>query len=33
VGSPNPNDPGGLDVVGFDAAAPKLIADFSAGRG
>lgn len=28
----NPNDPGMLDVVGFDTAAPNLIADFSAGR-
>jgi 60 kDa SS-A/Ro ribonucleoprotein len=28
----DPNDGGMLDVVGFDTAAPKLIADFSAGR-
>jgi 60 kDa SS-A/Ro ribonucleoprotein len=25
----DPNDPGMLDVVGFDAAAPAVIADFS----
>ncbi len=28
----DPDDPGMLDVVGFDSAAPALIADFSAGR-
>jgi 60 kDa SS-A/Ro ribonucleoprotein len=28
----DPNDAGMLDVVGFDTAAPALIADFSAGR-
>lgn len=28
----DPNDPGMLDVVGFDAAAPQLMADFAAGR-
>jgi len=28
----DPRDPGMLDVVGFDSAAPQLIADFSAGR-
>jgi 60 kDa SS-A/Ro ribonucleoprotein len=28
----DPNDAGMLDVVGFDSAAPALIADFSAGR-
>jgi 60 kDa SS-A/Ro ribonucleoprotein len=28
----DPQDPGMLDVVGFDASAPKLISDFSAGR-
>jgi 60 kDa SS-A/Ro ribonucleoprotein len=28
----DPSDSGMLDVVGFDAAAPQLIADFSAGR-
>lgn len=28
----DPNDPGMLDVVGFDTAAPNVIADFSAGR-
>lgn len=28
----NPNDLGMLDVVGFDANAPRVIADFSAGR-
>ena len=28
----DPNDPGMLDVVGFDTAAPQLIADFAAGR-
>jgi 60 kDa SS-A/Ro ribonucleoprotein len=28
----DPNDGGMLDVVGFDSAAPSLIADFSAGR-
>jgi 60 kDa SS-A/Ro ribonucleoprotein len=28
----DPNDGGMLDVVGFDSAAPALIADFSAGR-
>jgi hypothetical protein len=28
----HPKEPGMLDVVGFDAAAPKLIADFSVGR-
>jgi 60 kDa SS-A/Ro ribonucleoprotein len=28
----DPNDAGMLDVVGFDSAAPSLIADFSAGR-
>lgn len=28
----DPKDPGMLDVVGFDTAAPQVIADFSAGR-
>lgn len=28
----DPNDPGSLDVVGFDTATPALIADFCAGR-
>lgn len=28
----DPNDAGMLDVVGFDAAAPQLMADFAAGR-
>jgi 60 kDa SS-A/Ro ribonucleoprotein len=28
----DPNDPGMLDVVGFDTAAPQLISDFAAGR-
>jgi hypothetical protein len=28
----HPKDPGMLDVVGFDAAAPKLLADFAASR-
>jgi 60 kDa SS-A/Ro ribonucleoprotein len=28
----DPDDPGMLDVVGFDTAAPALMADFSAGR-
>lgn len=28
----DPKDPGTLDVVGFDASAPQVIADFSAGR-
>lgn len=28
----NPSDPGMLDVVGFDAAAPRLISNFSAGN-
>lgn len=28
----DPNDPGMLDVVGFDATVPAVIADFSAGR-
>ena len=28
----DPSDAGMLDVVGFDTAAPALIADFSAGR-
>lgn len=28
----NPNDPGMLDVVGFDTAVPQLMADFIAGR-
>lgn len=28
----DPNDVGSLDVSGFDSSAPKLIADFSAGR-
>src|SRR6185437_2735542 len=28
----DPNDPRQLDVVGFDASAPRVIADFSAGR-
>ncbi len=28
----DPNDPGMLDVVGFDSAAPQLIGSFSAGR-
>ena len=36
VGNPftiaKPDDAGMLDVVGFDSAAPKVIADFSAGR-
>jgi len=27
----DPNDPGMLDVVGFDAAAPAVIADFARG--
>jgi 60 kDa SS-A/Ro ribonucleoprotein len=28
----DPNDPGMLDVVGFDTAVPQLLADFAAGR-
>lgn len=28
----DPNDPGQMDVVGMDASAPRLIADFAAGR-
>jgi 60 kDa SS-A/Ro ribonucleoprotein len=28
----DPDDAGMLDVVGFDTAAPQVIADFSAGR-
>jgi 60 kDa SS-A/Ro ribonucleoprotein len=28
----DPNDPGMLDVVGFDTTAPQLMADFAAGR-
>jgi 60 kDa SS-A/Ro ribonucleoprotein len=28
----DPNDPGMLDVVGFDTAAPQVMADFAAGR-
>ncbi len=28
----DPADPGQLDVVGFDSAAPQLIADFAGGR-
>jgi 60 kDa SS-A/Ro ribonucleoprotein len=28
----DPNDPGSMDVVGFNSSAPKVIADFSAGR-
>lgn len=28
----DPEDAGMLDVVGFDTAAPELMADFSAGR-
>lgn len=28
----DPNDPGSLDVVGFDSSAPGLVADFAAGR-
>lgn len=28
----NPNDAGSMDVSGFDSSAPKVIADFSAGR-
>ena len=28
----DPNDVGMLDVVGFDTAAPSVIADFSANR-
>jgi 60 kDa SS-A/Ro ribonucleoprotein len=28
----DPNDPGMLDVVGFDTATPQLISDFSAGK-
>jgi 60 kDa SS-A/Ro ribonucleoprotein len=28
----DPHDPGMLDVVGFDSAAPQLMADFAAGR-
>jgi 60 kDa SS-A/Ro ribonucleoprotein len=28
----DPDDPGMLDVVGFDTAAPQLISDFAAGR-
>lgn len=28
----DPDDPGMLDVVGFDAAAPQVMADFAAGR-
>ena len=27
----DPNDPGMLDVVGFDTATPQLISDFAAG--
>lgn len=28
----DPDDPGSLDIAGFDSAAPALLADFSAGR-
>jgi 60 kDa SS-A/Ro ribonucleoprotein len=28
----DPSDAGMLDVVGFDTAAPQLMADFAAGR-
>jgi 60 kDa SS-A/Ro ribonucleoprotein len=28
----DPNDPGSLDVAGFDSAVPALVSDFSAGR-
>lgn len=28
----DPTDPGMLDVVGFDAAAPEVMANFAAGR-
>lgn len=28
----DPNDPGMLDVVGFDSSAPRIIGDFTAGR-
>ncbi len=28
----DPDDPGMLDVVGFDTAAPQVMADFAAGR-
>lgn len=28
----DPNDPGSLDVAGFDSAVPNLLSDFSAGR-
>jgi 60 kDa SS-A/Ro ribonucleoprotein len=28
----DPSDPGMLDVVGFDIAAPQVMTDFSAGR-
>jgi 60 kDa SS-A/Ro ribonucleoprotein len=28
----DPDDPGQLDVVGFDAAAPALIAEFAKGE-
>jgi 60 kDa SS-A/Ro ribonucleoprotein len=28
----DPNDPGMLDVVGFDSATPALMSDFSLGR-
>jgi 60 kDa SS-A/Ro ribonucleoprotein len=28
----DPSDPGMLDVVGFDASAPQVMADFAAGR-
>ena len=28
----DPEDPGTLDVVGFDTATPRLISDFAAGR-
>jgi 60 kDa SS-A/Ro ribonucleoprotein len=27
----DPNDPGSLDVAGFDSAVPQLITDFSRG--
>jgi 60 kDa SS-A/Ro ribonucleoprotein len=28
----NPNDPGMMDVVGFDASAPKVVSDFISGK-
>ena len=28
----DPNDPGMLDVVGFDSATPEIITNFSAGK-